>query len=85
MIAAKLRKVGGSTMLAVPPGILDQLGIESGAELGLEVIEGRLVLDPHPRPRYDLESLLSESAAPAKGSRAGRKWLEGPPVGRELL
>jgi antitoxin ChpS len=41
-----LRKVGGSVMLAVPPGVLDMLHLQAGARVGLVVDGGRLIVEP---------------------------------------
>ena len=37
MHTTSLRKVGGSVMLAVPPAFLDQLHLQAGATVGLQV------------------------------------------------
>ena len=44
MHTTKLRKVGGSVMLAVPPALLDVLGLEPGAKVGIAVESDRLVV-----------------------------------------
>ncbi len=46
-----LRKVGGSVMLALPPAILDLLHLQAGATVDIAVADGRLIVDPNPRPR----------------------------------
>ena len=50
MHTTNLRKVGGSIMLAVPPAILDLLHLRAGATVGLAVDQGRLVVEPNPKP-----------------------------------
>lgn len=57
MHMTNLRKVGGSVMMAVPPALLDLLQIGAGAKVGLAVDNGRMIVDPKPRPRYTLEEL----------------------------
>ena len=79
-----LRKVGGSIMLAIPPAILDLLHLRVGATVGLVVDHGRLVVEAAPRPRYLLADLLAQ-CEPAENSGEEREWLDGPPVGNELL
>ena len=44
MHTTKLRRVGGSVMMTVPPTLLDILDIAAGAEVGLMVDHGRLVV-----------------------------------------
>lgn len=74
MQTTTLRKVGGSVMLAVPPALLDALHLAAGAKVGLAVDNGRLVVEPQPRPRYTLAELgglgLFQAAA-AGGTRMG--------------
>lgn len=87
MHTTSLRKVGGSVMLAVPPVFLDQLRLQAGAVVGLAVSDGRLVIEPAPRPRYTLDELLAE--AEASGAYPlppeEREWVDAPAVGRELI
>lgn len=85
MYTTNLRKVGGSTMLAVPPAILDLLNLQAGTTVGLAVDHGRLVVEPTPRPRYSLDDLLSQCDASAEISAEDRAWLDSKPVGGELL
>ena len=47
-----LRKVGGSVMLAVPPGVLDVLEFRAGARVDIGIKTGRLIVAPTTRPSY---------------------------------
>ena len=85
MHTTSLRKVGGSVMLAVPPAILDLLHLQAGSSVGLAVADGRLVIEPMPRPAYTLDELLAQCDASAPVSEEDRNWLDGTPVGNELL
>jgi antitoxin ChpS len=85
MHTTNLRKVGGSIMLAVPPGLLEILGLQPGAKVGLTVKSGRLVVEPQHRPRYTLEELLAQCNPKAPRSRQDRDWLDAKPVGGELI
>ena len=85
MHTTNLRKVGGSIMLAVPPAILDLLHLSAGATVGLAVEQGRLVVEPTPRPRYTLDELLAQCDASAEASAEDHAWLDSKSVGRELL
>ena len=84
MHAAKLRKVGGSVMLAVPPALLELLNLQAGAQVNIGIDEGRLVVVPRTRPRYALEELLGQ-CDPRAPDDGDRDWLDSPPVGNELL
>lgn len=85
MHTTNLRKVGGSIMLAVPPVILDLLHLGAGATVGLTVDQGRLIVEPTPRPHYSLEELLAQCDESAEISEEDRDWLDSQPVGSELL
>lgn len=85
MHTTNLRKVGGSVMLAVPPAILDLLHLRAGGIVGMAVDDGRLVIEPAPRPRYSLAELLAQCDPAAEISVEDREWLDGKPFGSELL
>ena len=85
MHTTNLRKVGGSIMLAVPPALLDNLGLRAGARVGIAVESGRLVVKPQKRPRYTLDELLAQASAKRSRTKRDREWLAGKPVGRELI
>lgn len=85
MHTTRLRKVGGSVMLAVPPAFLDQLHLHAGVTVGLAVDHGCLIVNPNPRPRYTLEALLAQCDANAERSVEESEWLDAPAVGGELL
>jgi antitoxin ChpS len=85
MSETRLRKVGGSVMLAVPPAILELLGLGAGATVGISVDQGRLIVEPAVKRRHRLAELIAQcdpSAAPDADERA---WLDDPPMGSELL
>jgi antitoxin ChpS len=84
MHTTNLRKVGGSVMLAVPPVLLDILNLQPGAEVGLAVEKGRLVVEPPKRARYSLNQLLAEHKSKRR-TKAERDWLDAKPRGRELF
>jgi antitoxin ChpS len=85
MHTTNLRKVGGSVMMAVPPALLDLLHIGAGAKVGLAVDNGRLVVDPQPRPRYTLDELLAQCDGAAEQNDEDNTWLDGAPTGDELI
>ena len=85
MHTTNLRKVGGSVMLAVPPAFLDQLHLQAGAMVGLAVVDGCLVVDPKPKPRYTLAELLAASDYPLQQAAEDREWVDAPTVGGELI
>jgi antitoxin ChpS len=72
-------------MLAVPPALLDILDLHSGAEVGLTVESGNLIVKPLRRPRYSLAQLLKECSPRAGRARKNTAWVSDKPVGRELI
>jgi antitoxin ChpS len=83
--AVKLRKVGGSVMLAIPKAMLDALDLSPDASVGLSIKAGRLVVDPKKRGRYSLDELLAQCNRSARRSREDRDWQTSRSVGRELI
>jgi antitoxin ChpS len=59
--------------------------LQPGAKVGIAVHSGRLVVEPHPRPRYTLEELLAQCDSKAPRNKEEREWLNGKPAGRELI
>ena len=55
------------------------------AKVGLAVDNGRLVVEPKVRPRYALDELLAQCDPAAVAAPEDREWLDGGPVGGELL
>jgi len=72
-------------MLAVPPAILELLHLRAGAVVGVTVDGDRLIVEPQPRPRYTLDELLAQCDASAEIVPEDRAWIDGKPVGGELL
>lgn len=85
MHTTSLRKVGGSIMMAIPPALLDLLGLGAGATVEVSVDDGRLVVEPRKRPHYTLEELLAQCDPSAEPSPEEREWLDAKPVGNELI
>ena len=85
MHTTNLRKVGGSVMLTVPPAFLDQLRLEAGATVGIAVNDGRLVIEPRPRPHYTLAELLAASDYSQPQPAGEREWVDAPSVGGEVI
>jgi antitoxin ChpS len=72
-------------MLTVPPALLEILELHSGAEVGLTVESGNLIVKPLRRPRYSLDQLLEQCNPRAGRARKNEGWVGDKPVGRELI
>ena len=82
---AKLRKVGGSIMLAIPPALLDALDLKSDTQVGMSIESGKLLIEPKSPPRYTLEELLAQCDPHAPEPENDQTWTDAPAVGRELI
>jgi antitoxin ChpS len=80
----RLRKVGGSVMVVVPPAILDELGLGSESVVDLAVRQGKLVIAPKKRRRYTLDELIAQ-CDPKAPFEKDRSWVTDKSVGRELI
>lgn len=85
MYITRLKKVGGSVMLAVPPAVLKTLDLLPDSEVGVTVDNGCLIIQPQTRPRYSLEELLAQCEPHAEVSNEDREWIDAPAVGKEIL
>lgn len=85
MYTTRLKKVGGSVMLAVPPAVLKTLGLSSDSEVGMTNDNGCLVIEPQQRPRNSLDELLAQCDSHAERSEEDQEWIDAPAVGREIL
>ncbi len=72
-------------MLAVPPALLDILGLHPGDQVGIAIESGRLVVEPRQRPRYSLDELLAKCNPKKARTRKDREWVTGGPTGAELI
>lgn len=84
MLTTKLRKVGGSVMMVVPPAILELLRLKADATVAIAVEGERLIVEAPRKPRYTLEELLAQCDFDTPMSEEDREWLDLRPVGREL-
>ncbi len=85
MYIARLKKVGGSVMLAVPPAVLKTLGLSADSEVGMTIENGCLIIEPQKRPHYSLEELLAQCDPHAEISEEDRQWIDAPAMVKEIL
>ena len=82
MPVTRLRRVGGSIMLPVPPTFLDQTRLQAGSEVEITLV-GDVIEIKAARPHYSLAELLANSDY-ARDVRDD-EWLDSPPRGLEEL
>jgi antitoxin ChpS len=85
MHSTNLRKVGGSVMLTVPPALLEVLDLKAGAQVGVAVDDGRLIVQASPKRRYTLAELLAASDYSTPQSSEDQEWVYTPTTGKEIL
>jgi antitoxin ChpS len=85
MLLTTLRSVGGSVMFAIPKPILEGLGLSPNTQVGLSVSEGRLIVEPHPKPRFTLSELIGQCDLSAAATEESQAWLQAEPMGREIF
>lgn len=85
MLTTTLRNVGGSVMFAIPKAILESLHLQANTSVGLSVSDGRLIIDPTPRPRYSLSQLMAQCDLAAEIDTQSAEWLDDAPTGREEI
>ena len=76
MHATKLRKAGGSVMLAAPPALLDLLELAVGAAVDFGIENGRLIVQPRERPVHTLDQLLAQCSQVCTPSDEDRVWVD---------
>lgn len=89
MATATLRKLGGSTVIAIPPVFLDALNCNVGDQLELSLNEDRVELRVKQK-RLSLKERLDiyKAALPLKTEEEKAEeavWQNIRPVGREIL
>jgi antitoxin ChpS len=85
MYTSKLRKIGGSVMLAVPPAILEMVRLSSGSIVRMVAESGRLIVESESKKRYTLAELLAQCDPAAPVPEEDRQWTASSPRGGELV
>jgi antitoxin ChpS len=77
-----LRKYGNSTVLALPPAVLKDLGLKAGQSMTLDSTpDGRITLAP--KRRHSLAGLLAQCDPKAPPPADLALWDNARPVGQE--
>lgn len=85
MHSAKLRKLGGSTVVAIPPALLKVTGLSPTDEVTINVKDSKLIIERKGRTHYTLAELMSQCDLTKRLSKEEREWLDAPRVGREEI
>lgn len=86
MHKAKLRTVGGSTMVAIPPTVLVALNLGPNADVDIRIEDDRIVIEPRYRKgRIGLAARLAMCDFTKPRSNEEREFFDAPRVGREEI
>lgn len=85
MLTSTLRNVGGSVMMAVPKSVLEALGLMANEKVGLHIQDGRLVVEPRPRPKYSLAELIAQCDGSGAEELEIQEWDAAEPIGQEII
>ncbi len=85
MHQAKLRAIGGSVAVTIPPALLKQLNLGSESRVTLSIEGNRLVVEPARKPQYTLAELMAQCDFSQPVSKDEQDWLDMPSAGREVI
>ena len=87
MHSAKLRRLGGSTVVAIPPALLKVVGLTSTDEVTINVTDNKLIIEAKGKPRYTLDELMAQCdlTSRTRQSKAERAFMDAPRCGREEI
>ena len=90
MSIATLRKLGGSTVVAIPPAMLSLLGCAAGDSVNFSFVEGKIGIEAVKPMKLSLKERLAmyEKALPLKTEAEKADddlWMSVPAVGKEIL
>jgi len=72
--------------MAIPVQILSMLNIGAGSQVNVNVVDGKLVVEPNAKPHFTLAELLAQCSEENMALTAeDREWLDTKPVGKETL
>lgn len=80
----KVQRIGNSAGFRVPKVVLQELGLDVGSVVDMELTDGRLIIQP--KPMLTLEQMLA-TCTPENTALTDedREWLSNGPVGKEIL
>ncbi|HEY3326144.1 MAG TPA: AbrB/MazE/SpoVT family DNA-binding domain-containing protein [Novimethylophilus sp.] len=81
---AVMRKFGNSIGLIIPKPLREELNLQAGQTVSLEITGSGLLMKPS-RKKYKLAELLAENAQNAGISEDMSAWENMPAVGKEIL
>ncbi|MFO1278588.1 MAG: AbrB/MazE/SpoVT family DNA-binding domain-containing protein [Burkholderiaceae bacterium] len=83
MSTATLRTVGGSVVMAIPKPLLELVDLRAGSQVDIDVQQGRLIVAPLRKKRYELAELLAQCDPALPIQAEEQEWLDAPDAGLE--
>lgn len=78
---AKVQKWGNSLALRIPRALARESHLSQGSTVDLQVVDGRIVVEPQQPPEYDLADLLRKVTK----KNIHKEVSTGKPVGKEAI
>lgn len=85
MPTATLRTVGGSVVMAIPKRLLELVHLQTGAQVNIDVQDGKLIVAPVKKAHYTMAQLLAQCDGTRPMTEEERDWLDAPPAGLEII
>lgn len=83
MTTVTLRNLGGSVVMTLPKKILDLVHLRTGSQVSIDVQDGKLIIEPKPKPRYKLAELMAQCDLSQPLTVEEQEWLDAPLAGHE--
>ena len=79
-MATAIAKWGNSLAVRIPQAIAEQVQIQAGSEISIDIIDGKIILTPYRRKKYTLDELLDGMTS----DNLHAEISTGIPVGNEI-
>ena len=84
MTAIAIRQSGGANIISLPKAILKILGLHTGSELDLSIVDSKIVLTPV-KETFTLEMLLKNTPKESLHfTEEDKEWLNAKSTGKEI-
>ena len=85
MTTATLRNLGGSVVMTLPKKILDLVHLRGGSQVSIAVQNGKLIIEPKTKPRYQLAELMAQCDLSKPLNHEEVEFMADSPVGQEEI
>jgi antitoxin ChpS len=85
MATMTLRNLGGSVVVTLPKKMLNTMNLHAGSQVSIEALDGKLIIEPKPKPHYSLAELLAQCDLTQPLSEDENNWLNDGLMGLEEI